>query len=173
MSASDPKVVGQDRHSLEDRSDEGLALRTAPAPRHLDADDQLRHGQGGDGEIVVAAEQRVDVVRSSFGIDEEDRVEEQQAQGRSRPAVSHEAHRGRRSCEPGSMARESLYSPAGMSIRPVTGGPFGSVWGRALEDGSGRAVSAGPSDRCHHAVEVPVLVPATDAAASIEKPAHP
>lgn len=80
--AGDVEVVVLD----QDHGEDGIKQRPAPRPvgrvRQLDADQQLGHGDGGDGDVVVA-DQIVETDPSTFSGDHDRRVEDQPVQSRS------------------------------------------------------------------------------------------
>jgi hypothetical protein len=60
-----------------------LSRRSLPSARQGHAHQQLGHGHGGDGDVVVIGDDRIQISGAAFGIDQEGRVHQQPAQCRS------------------------------------------------------------------------------------------
>jgi hypothetical protein len=75
-------VVGEHRHRLEDVVDERLSRRSLSSARQGHVHQQLGHGHGGDGDVVVIGHDRIQVAGGALDVNQEGRVQQQPAQGR-------------------------------------------------------------------------------------------
>lgn len=83
MGASHVQVVGLDRNEGEDGIDERGPSAPVTGTRQLDADQELRCGDGRDCDVVVVSDDAVQRGAPTLRGDEHGRVENQPLQGRS------------------------------------------------------------------------------------------